>query len=162
VHEKVKDAFCTELVEAMKTRPSAGVAVSSTGAKNGYQLITEAVNEGAEFLFGKAELTGPTSSSLTPSILINVNPKSRINHVESFSPSATVFVVKDDQEAIRRANETEFGLAAALWTRDYKKAIQYARELEFGQVSINGSTVNADGECDMTSPKVAIPGCAQR
>jgi acyl-CoA reductase-like NAD-dependent aldehyde dehydrogenase len=95
-------------------------------------------------LVGSAELVEKTS--LAPSILVNLNSKSRIYRDESFAPSASLFVVSTDEEAIERANDTEFGLSASLFTRDYKKAIQYARELDFGQVQINGPTIYADGE----------------
>lgn len=142
--EKVKDAFSKELVAAMKTIPEAGDASSAEAAKKAQELILEAVKDGAEFLAGNADLTG--KSSLTPSILTNLNPKSRINHVESFAPTASLYVVKDADEALARANETEFGLSASVWTQNYKKAIEFARELDFGQVQVNGMTMYADGK----------------
>jgi acyl-CoA reductase-like NAD-dependent aldehyde dehydrogenase len=144
VHEKVKDEFTKELIEAMRKHSDAGHASSPESAKKGHDIISEAVQDGAQFLYGSCELT--TETSLTPSILINLNPKSRLNREESFAPSASVYVVKTDEEAIERGNETDFGLSASLWTKDYKKALTLARELEFGQVQINGLTIYADGE----------------
>lgn len=131
-------------MKAVKGIPSAGNAISADAAKKAQTLISEAVIDGAEFLVGSAELVEKTS--LAPSILVNLNSKSRIYRDESFAPSASLFVVSTDEEAIERANDTEFGLSASLFTRDYKKAIQYARELDFGQVQINGPTIYADGE----------------
>ncbi|KAJ9639105.1 hypothetical protein H2204_004013 [Knufia peltigerae] len=151
VVEKVKDAFSKELVAAMKTIPEAGDASSAEAAKKAQELILEAVKHGAEFLAGNADLTG--KSSLTPSILTNLNPKSRINHVESFAPTASLYVVKDADEALARANETEFGLSASVWTQNYKKAIEFARELDFGQVQVNGMTMYADVHAPATGYK---------
>lgn len=142
VHEKVKDEFTRCLVEILKEMPSAGNAVTADGAKRACAIIEEAVADGAEFLFGASEFTG--ISSLRPSILMNLNPKSRINREEAFAPSASLYVVKNDEEAVSMANDTPFGLSASVSTSSYERGLRLARELDFGQVQINSMTIHVN------------------
>jgi acyl-CoA reductase-like NAD-dependent aldehyde dehydrogenase len=145
VHEKVKDEFTRHLVQLLTDKPSAGHAVTVDGAKRAHSILEEAVADGAEFVVGSAEFTG--SASLKASVLTNINPKSRINREESFAPSASLFVVKDDDEAIEVANETPFGLSASIFTGNYERALRLARELDFGQVQINSMTIHNNRKC---------------
>lgn len=107
-------------------------------------MLQEAVADGAQFLVGGADLTG--RASLAPSILTNVNPKSRLSREEAFGPAAALSVVKDDAEALMLANRTPYGLSASVFTRDYAKGLALARDLDFGQVQINTHTMFVNGE----------------
>jgi acyl-CoA reductase-like NAD-dependent aldehyde dehydrogenase len=57
---------------------------------------------------------------------------------EAFGPAAPILVAESDEDAVRIANDTEYGLAASLWTRDLDRAQELAKRLEVGAVSING------------------------
>lgn len=151
VHSKVKDAFAKELGEAMKAQPSAGHAVTADGAQRAHDLIDAALSEGAEILVGGNMLTGLTS--LEPSILANVNPKSRISREEGFGPSASLYTISSDEEAIEVANQTDYGLSASIFTKDYARGLRMARDLDFGQVQINAFTMYVNSSAPVTGYK---------
>lgn len=73
-----------------------------------------------------------------PTVIDHVKPDMAAFREETFGPVAAVIRVKDADEAIRLANDTEFGLGASLWTRDVAKAREFARDIEAGAVFING------------------------
>ena len=75
---------------------------------------------------------------MQPSVLTNLTPDMLVVREEVFGPVAPVIIVHDEEEAIRVANETEFGLGAALWTRDTEKAQRLAERIDSGFVAING------------------------
>ncbi len=151
MHEKIKDAFAKELGEAMKAQPSAGHAVTADGAQRAHDLIDAALCEGAEILIGGNTLTG--LSALEPSILTNVNPKSRISREEGFGPSASLYTISSDEEAIEVANQTDYGLSASIFTRDYARGLRMARDLDFGQVQINAFTMYVNSSAPVTGYK---------
>jgi succinate-semialdehyde dehydrogenase/glutarate-semialdehyde dehydrogenase len=70
--------------------------------------------------------------------LSNVKPGQRAYEEELFGPVALVLEAKDAADAVRRANDSRFGLGAAIWTQDLKKGEQLAREIESGAVFVNG------------------------
>jgi succinate-semialdehyde dehydrogenase/glutarate-semialdehyde dehydrogenase len=73
-----------------------------------------------------------------PTVLDNVTPDMAAFCEETFGPVAAIIRVKDAAEAVTLANQTEFGLGAALWTRDIGRAHGLARQIEAGAVFING------------------------
>jgi succinate-semialdehyde dehydrogenase/glutarate-semialdehyde dehydrogenase len=86
---------------------------------------------------GGTPLDGP-GFFYPPTVIDNVQPDMVAFCEETFGPVAAVIRARDADDAIRLANETEFGLGAALWTRDLVKARQLARRIEAGAVFING------------------------
>lgn len=73
-----------------------------------------------------------------PTVLDHVTPEMPAFNEETFGPVAAIIRVKSAEDAIAHANDTEFGLGAAIWTRDVAKAAIYARQLDAGAVFING------------------------
>jgi acyl-CoA reductase-like NAD-dependent aldehyde dehydrogenase len=71
-----------------------------------------------------------------------VTPEMRIYHEESFGPVVCVIRVGDEEEAIRVANDTEYGLSAAMFSRDIPRALRVAKRLQSGMCHINGATVH--------------------
>ena len=99
--------------------------------------VADSVAKGA-----KIELDGgqekPGSALFKPMILTNVRPGQPAYSEEFFGPVALVLTAKDAADAVRLANDSPFGLGAAVWTSDLKKGEQMAREIESGAVFING------------------------
>jgi succinate-semialdehyde dehydrogenase/glutarate-semialdehyde dehydrogenase len=73
-----------------------------------------------------------------PVVLTNVTPEMRVVREEVFGPMAPIIPVKSEEEMIRIANETEFGLGASIWSKDTENAQRLAREIESGFIAING------------------------
>ncbi|MFP4654675.1 MAG: NAD-dependent succinate-semialdehyde dehydrogenase [Methanohalobium sp.] len=103
------------------------------------QQVNDAVSKGAKVVFegGKTEGKGFYHS---PVILTDVPSDSRVLTEETFGPVAPVISVKDEKEAIKVANDTEYGLGANIWTEDREKAVRLTRDLDAGNVSVNSIT----------------------
>ncbi len=101
--------------------------------------VEEAKREGAVCLTGGGGLPGK-GFFYQPTVLKGVRSGMVVCREEIFGPVASLFVVKDEAEAIRFANDTAYGLGASLWTRDTKKGEALAARIEAGSVFINGMT----------------------
>ena len=99
--------------------------------------VTESIAQGAVAAAGCAPLDRP-GAFYAPSILDHVTPKMRAYHEEFFGPVAIVIRVKDEAEAARVANDTRFGLASSIWSRDFDHAEEFARHIQAGATFING------------------------
>lgn len=104
--------------------------------------IEDAVNAGAEMILGekdfKAQLEGLESGYfIAPTVFSNVDNESDLAQKEIFGPVLSVIQFNDDEEAISIANDSDFGLAAGIWTENVKRAHKIANELEAGTVWIN-------------------------
>jgi acyl-CoA reductase-like NAD-dependent aldehyde dehydrogenase len=102
------------------------------------ELIEDARDKGAEVLAG-GEADG---NLIAPTVLANVTPEMRIYHEESFGPVVAIVPVDGDDEAVRVANDTEYGLAAAVFGEDVDHALEIARRIESGICHVNASTVH--------------------
>ncbi|OAL02109.1 aldehyde dehydrogenase [Phaeosphaeriaceae sp. SRC1lsM3a] len=138
VLESVAEKFQSKLVEQMKGLDEvAGSAVSRSIAQHAEDVIRDAQDK---VIVGG--LDGNTSGpSLKPTIILNPDPSSRIFDEETFGPSASLYVVKDDAAAIELANRSSYGLNATVWTKDMARFMKIARELEYGQVHANTVSV---------------------
>ena len=77
-----------------------------------------------------------------PTILTEVEPEMPVMKEETFGPAAPVMMVKDDDEAVRYANNSEFGLGSSVWSRDVRRAEKVARQLQAGIVTVNNIVVS--------------------
>jgi 1-pyrroline dehydrogenase len=98
--------------------------------------LNRAIDSGAKVVLG-GNRVGSQGYFLEPTILTNVSQDSEIVQQEVFGPVVTVQSATDDWEAIRLANDVEYGLGASIFTRDVGVAFEAARELQFGTVWIN-------------------------
>ncbi|MGI8522804.1 MAG: NAD-dependent succinate-semialdehyde dehydrogenase [Nocardioides sp.] len=111
-------------------------AVESVG-----QLVTDAVHEGATLVTGGTAPDGP-GHFYPPTVLLGVPPEAEIVRQEIFGPVAPITTFTDDDEAIRQANATEYGLASYVYTRDLARTIRVAEALAFGMVGVNTGLVS--------------------
>ncbi len=104
-------------------------------------VVKDAVENGGEVLVG-GERVGSKGYYYAPTIITKVNERLRIVREEVFGPVAPIMVVDDEREAVRLANDSEFGLGASIWTTDLDRAERLARSVEAGLVTVNNVVVS--------------------
>lgn len=146
VEEAVADDFVQAFCEASRQwvlgdPMGAGVTMGPMARRNLrdelHGQVQRTLAEGAELLLG-GMLPEGRGAFYPPTVLDHVTPQMAAGREETFGPVAAVLRVASADQAIAVANGTEFGLGAALWTRDLVRADTLARELEAGSVFING------------------------
>ena len=100
------------------------------------ELVDDAVSHGATVAAG-GEFGEGDSQFVEPTILCNVNPDMRVFKEEIFGPIAPIFKFSTEEEAIAMANDTEFGLAAYLYTNNQGRSWRVAEGIEYGMVGVN-------------------------
>jgi acyl-CoA reductase-like NAD-dependent aldehyde dehydrogenase len=101
-------------------------------------LVADAVSGGAERITGAPrEVDGFSGKFIAPTVLTGVSGEMRIMREEIFGPVVPIVVVDSEEEALERANDSNFGLGASIWTRDRAKGERMARTIESGMVWIN-------------------------
>lgn len=98
--------------------------------------VNQAVAAGARLEFGGKRLERP-GQFFAPTLLTGVTPEMEIYREETFGPVLPVVRVADEEEALRMANRSEFGLAGSVWTQDLDKGMRLASRMECGQVCVN-------------------------
>jgi succinate-semialdehyde dehydrogenase/glutarate-semialdehyde dehydrogenase len=152
VQDGVYDAFSAKLkaaVEAMKVgngmEPgvSQGPLINADAVKKVEEHIADALKRGASVVTGgKRHALGGTF--FQPTILANVPNDAMIFHEETFGPVAPLFRFKTEEEAIRLANDTEFGLASYFYARDVGRIFRVAEALEYGIIGINEGIISTE------------------
>lgn len=150
VHESVADQFTEKFAAAMSalrtgrgTDPQAtvGPLIDGSARKDIHALVTEAVTQGATVATGGNPEQGP-GYFYPPTVLANVPQGAAILSSEIFGPVAPVTTFNTEEEAIRLANATEYGLAAYLFTRDYARMLRVAEQIEYGMVGFNSGAIS--------------------
>src|SRR5665647_424484 len=123
-----------------------GPLINGSAVKKVESHVNDAIDKGARVLVGGHRLIEGTLASgsfYAPTVLADVTSDMRIAQEETFGPVAPVIAFEDDEEVIERANNTPYGLAAYLYTRDLKKAIRIAERLESGLIGVNDTRIAA-------------------
>lgn len=102
-------------------------------AENLSRQVEQAIHQGAQLLTGGQH----DGCNFQPTLLDGVLPDSVVFMEETFGPVATLVSVRDEHEAVRLANQSRYGLSAAIWTQDLDKAERLSRQLEVGSVFVN-------------------------
>lgn len=97
--------------------------------------VKDSVKQGAKLLYGGKPIRG-RGYYYSPTVLVASN-KMRVVKEETFGPIFSIIKVNNDEEAIKEANNSEYGLGASIWTKNIKKGMEYAKEIESGFVAIN-------------------------
>ena len=148
--EQVLDEFLEKFVKKTKSlrvgdplspETDIGPMVREDALKTLDGQVKDSVRQGAKLELGGERLRRK-GSFYAPTILTNTTPKMRIMKEETFGPAAPVMRVKDENEAIRLANKSEFGLGASVWGTDTRRAEKVAREISAGLVTVNNVVVS--------------------
>jgi vanillin dehydrogenase len=151
VHRAVAAALVEKLAEKARTLVAAspadasaalGALVSPQAAERVGALIDDARAKGATII-----TSGETKGAvMQPVIVDGISKQMKLYADESFAPVVTVQRVDDDDEAIRVANDSEFGLSSAIFSRDIARALELAKRIESGICHINGPTVHDEAQ----------------
>ncbi|RII18833.1 3-succinoylsemialdehyde-pyridine dehydrogenase [Streptomyces sp. YIM 130001] len=104
--------------------------------------IEKGVAEGARVVAGGAEPPHERGYFVSPTVFADVTPEMTVAQEEIFGPVLSLIAYEDEDDAVRIANGTVYGLAGAVWAADEDTAVAFARRLETGQVDINGGRFN--------------------
>ncbi|HVB39045.1 MAG TPA: aldehyde dehydrogenase family protein [Vicinamibacterales bacterium] len=148
VDRSIKDEFLEKLAartnkmvpgDPMNPKTRLGAIASKGQLERVLRYVDIAKQEGAELIAGgsRADIGTGKGYFMQPTIFANVSPEMTIAREEIFGPVLAAIDFADVEEAIARANDSIYGLAAAVWTRDIKKAHYVARRLQAGTVWIN-------------------------
>jgi len=150
VHEKVEDEFTKKLTTKMAGLKMGnglddGVALGPLVNKDGrdkvIELVDDAVKKGAKVLTGGKAPDGP-GYFYPATVLSNVADDSKLLSEEIFGPVASIQTFASEDEVIARANNTEYGLVAYLYTRDLSRGMRVSEKLEFGMIGLNRGLVS--------------------
>jgi acyl-CoA reductase-like NAD-dependent aldehyde dehydrogenase len=103
--------------------------------------VADAVQKGARVLVGGKRGAGP-GAFYEPTVLVDVDHSMACMTEETFGPTLPIMKVADDEEALRLANDSPFGLQASVWTKDVHRGEQLARRVQAGAVCVNDAQVN--------------------
>ena len=108
------------------------------------KYIERGIEEGAELVTGGEGLPDGVSKGffVKPTVFGRVHPKASVAQEEIFGPVLSILTYKDEDEAVRIANDSPYGLGGAVWSGDDDHAMRVARRIRTGQVDINGGAFN--------------------
>ncbi|MGW0084894.1 aldehyde dehydrogenase family protein [Streptomyces sp. NPDC003393] len=119
-----------------------GPVVSARQQERVRGYVEKGVAEGARLVAGGPEAPREQGYFVSPTVLADVTPDMTVAQEEIFGPVLAVLPYEDEEDALRIANGTVYGLAGAVWAGDEAEAVAFARRMETGQVDINGGRFN--------------------
>lgn len=150
VHQAIADEFVAKLSARAAALPAGdprghvvlGSLISLDAAKKMEELIADARTKGAKLVAG-----GKRSGTVVEATLLDfVTPDMRVYSEESFGPVKPIIRVANEDEAVRVANDTEYGLSSAVFSRDVQRALAVAGRIQSGICHINGPTLNDEAQ----------------
>jgi succinate-semialdehyde dehydrogenase/glutarate-semialdehyde dehydrogenase len=150
VQSSIADEFARRLGERMAALPIGrgvedgvvvGPLIDADARDKVSSLVDDAVSRGAEVVVGGAALDG-NGYFYPPTVLTNIAQDARLRHEEIFGPVAPIVRFETEEEAIASANDTEFGLACYVFTRDLDRAFRVCERLETGMIGLNQGIVS--------------------
>ncbi|MBZ0146818.1 MAG: NAD-dependent succinate-semialdehyde dehydrogenase [Pseudorhodoplanes sp.] len=150
VHEKVHDEFAKKLTAKMNALRmgnglddgvTLGPLVNEDGRQKVMALVDDAVKKGAKVLTGGKRPDGP-GFFYPATVLTDVPDSAAMLRDEIFGPVASIQTFKSEDEVIKRANDTEYGLVAYLFTKDLSRGMRVSEKLDFGMIGLNRGLVS--------------------
>jgi succinate-semialdehyde dehydrogenase / glutarate-semialdehyde dehydrogenase len=150
VHESVAEEFTAKFSAAMaalstgrgtESETNVGPLIDSGAREDVHALVTAAVEAGATVATGGAPVEGE-GYFYAPTVLSNVPNDADILRSEIFGPVAPVTTFSSEEQAIKLANASEYGLASYIYTRDYARMFRVAEQIEFGMVGFNAGVIS--------------------
>src|SRR5882672_5462062 len=150
VHESVHDTLADKLSAKMGSLKmgngldegvSLGPLVNKEGLDKVVELVDDAVGKGAKILTG-GKAPGGKGFFYPATVLANVPDNAKMLNEEIFGPVASLQTFKSEDEVIRRANDTEYGLVAYLYTKDLSRGMRVSEKLDFGMIGLNRGLVS--------------------
>lgn len=144
VHESIAEKFTEAVVAETKRLHQSGDKQSDLGSMSSEQQLRvverhvyEATARGAVALTGGERIPDVPSPFFPPTVLTNVNHEMQIMCEETFGPVLPIMTFKTDSEAVRLANDSDFGLTASVWTNDMARGRDLAEQIDAGTVMVN-------------------------
>lgn len=150
VQSGVVDEFARRLTERMAESPVGrgtddgvviGPLIDEAAVEKVSELVGDATSRGATVRTGGATAQGP-GYFYQPTVLTDIPQEARIVHEEIFGPVAPINVFETEAEALRKANDTEFGLVSYVYTSDVNRGLRVSEQLEAGMVGLNQGIVS--------------------
>ncbi len=150
VEESVAEEFAAKLADRMGALTlgrgqddgvDVGPLIDEKAVESVTALVDQAVSAGARVVAGGSAPDGP-GYFYRPTVLVDVPPDADVNREEIFGPVAPITTFTSEDEAVARANESEYGLTAYVFTRDLSRTIRLAESLDFGMVGVNSGLVS--------------------
>lgn len=146
VQEKAADKFTTLVANGVKNfkygsgydeSVHMGPLVSKRQRDSVLSQVKDAVKKGARLITGGGIPKNNSGYFMEPTLLTNLSHKHRIMNEETFGPVVAIQKVKTEDEAVKLANDSPFGLGATVWTKNKKKGLAMARKIESGMIGVN-------------------------
>jgi betaine-aldehyde dehydrogenase len=141
-----------DLIEAAVSRYTvgdpwdSGTRIGPSASRSQFEtvkgFIERAQRDGARLLVGGADAVSERGFFIAPTVFADVDPDSELGQEEVFGPVLAVIPYTDEDDALRIANGTPYGLSGAVWAADDDSAIAFARRVNTGQLDINGGAYN--------------------
>ncbi|MGI5249453.1 aldehyde dehydrogenase family protein [Actinacidiphila glaucinigra] len=152
--DRYEEAVALAVAAAAKYVPGEriGPVVNARQHERVRGYIAKGVEEGARLVAGGTDVPRTRGYWVSPTVFADVTPQMTIAQEEIFGPVLSILAYEDEEDALRIANGTVYGLAGAVWAGDDAAAVAFARRMDTGQVDINGGRFN---------PLAPFGGCKQ-
>jgi acyl-CoA reductase-like NAD-dependent aldehyde dehydrogenase len=145
IHAAVADRFkemLKQTIEQIFGNTEGLTLINPNTVTKNRKLLQDAISKGAKALHGDPNHTAAINTAMRPVVIEGVNEGMDIHHNESFGPTVSLYIVQDDDEAVKLANDTDYGLTASIYTEDLRRGLRIARKLQSGAIHINGMSVH--------------------